>query len=85
LLVLAGLPLWRWIREHKAARAALVGVNAGVVGLLLAALYDPVWTSAVHGAGDVAFALLFWLALAVLRMPVWGLAPASALLGAVFL
>lgn len=85
LLVFAGLPLWRWVREHKAARSALAGVNAGVVGLLLAALYDPVWTSAVHGAGDVAFALLFWLALAVLRVPVWGLAPASALLGAVFL
>lgn len=85
LLVFAGLPLWTWVRQHEKARSALAGVNAGVVGLLLAALYDPVWTSAVHGAGDFAFALLFWLALAVLRVPVWGLAPASAVLGAVFL
>ncbi|GGC62257.1 chromate efflux transporter [Marinobacter halophilus] len=85
LLVFAGLPLWTWVRQHEKARSALAGVNAGVVGLLLAALYDPVWTSAVHGAGDFAFALLFWLALAVLRVPVWGLAPASAALGAVFL
>ncbi len=85
LLVFAGLPLWSWLREHPQARSALAGVNAGVVGLLLAALYDPVWTSAVHGATDLAFALVFWLALAVLRWPVWGLAVASAILGAVFL
>lgn len=85
LLVFAGLPLWRWLREHQPARSALAGVNAGVVGLLLAALYDPVWTSAVHGPTDLALALLFWLALAVMRWPVWGLAPASVILGAVFL
>ncbi|MBR9871495.1 MAG: chromate transporter, partial [Gammaproteobacteria bacterium] len=84
LLVFAGLPLWRWIRKHEKARAALAGVNAGVVGLLLAALYDPVWTSAVQGSMDFAIALLLWLALAVLRWPVWGLAPVSAILGVVF-
>lgn len=83
LLVFAGLPLWRWIRKHEKARSALAGVNAGVVGLLLAALYDPVWTSAVHGAMDLAIVLALWLALAVLRWPVWGLAPVSAILGAV--
>jgi len=81
LLVFAGLPLWRWVRKHPKARAALAGVNAGVVGLLLAALYDPVWTSAVQGSMDFAIALLLWLALAVLRWPVWGLAPVSAILG----
>ncbi|WP_323752828.1 chromate efflux transporter [Marinobacter sp.] len=81
LLVFAGLPLWRWIREHAKARSALAGVNAGVVGLLLAALYDPVWTSAVHGSTDLAIILVLWLALAVLRWPVWGLAPVSAILG----
>ena len=85
LLVFAGLPLWQWLREHEKARAALAGVNAGVVGLLLAALYDPVWTSAIHGAGYFALALVFWLALVIVRVPVWLLAPASALLGAVFL
>lgn len=85
LLVFAGLPLWQWLREHEKARAALAGVNAGVVGLLLAALYDPVWTSAIHGAGYFALALVFWLALVILRVPVWLLAPASALIGAVFL
>lgn len=85
LLVFAGLPIWRWLREHDAARAALAGVNAGVVGLLLAALYDPVWISAVHGAPDLALVLLLWLGLAVVRLPVWVLAPLSALVGAVWL
>lgn len=85
LLVFAGLPLWQWLRHHKAARSVLAGVNAGVVGLLLSALIDPVWMSAVHSAGDVAFVLLAWLALALLRIPVWILAPASAVAGGLLL
>ena len=85
LLVFAGLPLWGWVRQHDAARSALAGVNAGVVGLLLAALYDPVWTSAVHGPGDLAFALVFWLGLWSGKVPVWVLAPLSALAGAIVL
>ncbi|MEP1215432.1 MAG: chromate efflux transporter [Marinobacter sp.] len=81
LLVFAGLPLWSYIREHGGVRAALAGVNAGVVGLLLAALYDPVWTSAVHSSGTMAFVFLAWVSLAVWRVPVWILAPGSALAG----
>lgn len=81
LLVFAGLPLWSYIRRHEVARAALAGVNAGVVGLLLAALYDPVWTSAVHSSGAIAFALSAWVSLAIWRVPVWILAPVSALAG----
>lgn len=81
LLVFAGLPLWSYIRSHEVARAALAGVNAGVVGLLLAALYDPVWTSAVDSSGAIAFVLLTWVSLAVWRVPVWILAPLSALAG----
>jgi chromate transporter len=85
LLVFAGLPLWSWLREHRRARSALAGVNAGVVGLLLAALYDPVWTSAVHGAVDLGLVLVLWLCLAVWRVPVWLLAPLSALAGVILL
>lgn len=81
LLVFTGLPLWAYIRSHEVARAALTGVNAGVVGLLLAALYDPVWTSAVHSTGSLGFVLLAWISLTVWRVPVWLLAPASALVG----
>lgn len=82
LLVFAGLPLWQWLRGHDLARSALSGVNAGVVGLLLAALYDPVWTSAVNTSAGLAFVLAAWWALTVARVPVWVLAPASALTGA---
>ncbi|MCL7943348.1 chromate efflux transporter [Marinobacter sp. ATCH36] len=84
LLVFAGLPLWSYIRNHEVARAALAGVNAGVVGLLLAALYDPVWTSAVDSSGSIAFVLLAWASLTVWRVPVWLLAPSSALAGLLF-
>ncbi|MFC4260587.1 chromate efflux transporter [Marinobacter lacisalsi] len=84
LLVFAGLPLWQWLRQHDQARSMLAGVNAGVVGLLLAALFDPVWTSAVHSPAGVAFVLAAWWALAVVRVPVWLLAPGSAALGAAF-
>ncbi|MEX2476412.1 chromate efflux transporter [Marinobacter sp.] len=81
LLVFAGLPLWAWVRTHAMVRAALTGVNAGVVGLLLAALYDPLWTSAVHSSGGLAFVLVAWVCLAIWRIPVWVLAPVSALAG----
>ncbi len=66
LLVVGALPFWQALRGHPAIQASLVGVNAGVVGLLLAALYDPIWTTAIRSRADfglalAAFALLlFW-------------------------
>ena len=71
LLVTGALPFWEYARRHPALRSALVGVNAAVVGLLLAALYRPVWTSAVTGAGEFALALFAFLLLAVWRLPPW--------------
>lgn len=58
LLVAGSLPLWRSIASRPAAVRAVAGVNAAVVGLLGAALYDPVWTSAVQSALDVAIAVI---------------------------
>jgi chromate transporter len=58
LLVAGALPLWRSIADRPVAVRAVAGVNAAVVGLLGAALYDPVWTSAVRGASDVAIAVI---------------------------
>lgn len=63
LLVLGALPFRDALRQRDAVRAAMAGVNAGVVGLLLSALYDPVWTRAIHsradfGLGLAAFGLL---------------------------
>jgi chromate transporter len=71
LLVVGMLPFWAEVRHAGAARAALAGVNAVVVGLLLAALYDPVWISAVGNGADVALVLAAYLLLAVYRWPAW--------------
>jgi len=57
LLVVGALPFWEALRRRAGIRSAVAGVNAGVVGILLAALYDPVWTSAVHSRADFALAL----------------------------
>ena len=57
LTAVAGVPLWRWLSGHPAAQGALAGINAAVVGILGAALYDPVWTTAVLGKADVAIAV----------------------------
>jgi len=66
LLVLGALPHWNAWRQKTGMRAALNGINAAVVGILLAALYDPIFTSAIEGRGDFALAaaafalLVFW-------------------------
>ncbi|HPU54405.1 MAG TPA: chromate transporter, partial [Burkholderiaceae bacterium] len=57
LLVVGALPFWDALRQRPAVQSALAGVNAGVVGILLAALYDPVWTSAIHSRMDFGLAL----------------------------
>jgi chromate transporter len=64
LLVVGALPLWETLRGGQGARAALTGINAGVVGLLLAALYDPVWTSAVGSRADFGLVLASFILLA---------------------
>jgi chromate transporter len=69
LLVLGVLPFWHGLRRLKAARAAMQGANAAVVGLLLAALYNPVWVSAVAGPGDFALALLGFALLTIAEIP----------------
>ena len=70
-LAIGPLPFWNWFRQHPAMRSVLKGVNAAVVGLLLAALYDPVWTSAIHSAGDFAIAVVAMLLLVSWKVPPW--------------
>ena len=82
LLVAGALPFWEPLRRSAHAQAALAGVNAAVVGLLLAALYDPVWTSAILGAVDLGLALLAFVALVFWRMPPWAVVLACATAGA---
>ena len=69
LIGLAGLPVWLWLGHHPAARAALAGINATVVGVLGAALYNPIWLSAVGNGRDVAIALVGFLLLERWRVP----------------
>lgn len=82
LLLLGVLPFWDALRASAPVRSALRGVNAAVVGLLLAALYDPVWTSAIFGAADLALALGAFLLLSFWRWPAWVVVVLTALAGA---
>src|SRR6185503_14722931 len=82
LLVFATLPHWQTLRQKQAARNALAGVNAAVVGLLLAALYQPVWTSAIFAPVDLALALAAFLLLVVWRVSPWIIVILTALGGA---
>lgn len=58
LLVSAMLPLWQGLQRYPLAASAIAGVNAGVVGLLAAALYDPIWVSVVHHISDIVIAAI---------------------------
>ncbi|PCK83516.1 chromate transporter [Rhizobium sophoriradicis] len=71
LLVYGMLPFWDGLRTRPAMQAAMRGVNAAVVGILGAALYSPVWTSAVLSPRDFALALTGFLLLTVWKAPPW--------------
>ena len=72
LLVAAGLPAWQWITEQPRAASAIAGVNAAVVGILIAALYDPIVTSGIETAADLAIAAIAFLIIGVWkRSPLW--------------
>jgi len=69
LLVAGALPFWEGLRRLPLAHAALAGANAAVVGVLAQALYDPVWTGAVHALPDGVLATMGFVALAFFRVP----------------
>ena len=72
LLVVGALPFWETLRQRDGVQRAMAGVNAAVVGVLLAALYDPVWTSAIHSKADFGLALAAFGLLVYARLsPVW--------------
>ncbi|HEY4405939.1 MAG TPA: chromate efflux transporter, partial [Xanthobacteraceae bacterium] len=81
LLVFGALPFWASLRGEPRAQAALRGVNAAVVGLLLAALYRPVWTSAIMAPVDFALAIAAFLVLAFWKWPPWLVVVLAALAG----
>jgi chromate transporter len=71
LLVIGVMPFWNLIRVRPGFQSALRGVNAAVVGLLLAALYNPVWTSAIKGRADFGLAVVAYGLLALWKLPPW--------------
>ena len=81
LLVIGILPFWDQLRHNLRMQAALAGVNAAVVGLLLAALYQPMWTTAIGGAEDFALALAALVALVFWKLPPWLVVVATAGIG----
>ncbi len=81
LLVAGTAPFWERLRRSTRMQAALAGVNAAVVGLLLAALYHPVWSDTIVSPRDFAAALVAFVALVFWRVPPWAVVIASAALG----
>ncbi|MBE1523906.1 chromate efflux transporter [Nesterenkonia lutea] len=87
LLVLAAVPFWERLRSDSRAQKVLLGVNAGVVGILAAALYTPVFTTGVLqvGIGSLVLAIGAFLALNSWRVPAWAVVVAAGLIGWVLL
>jgi chromate transporter len=83
LLMLGALPFWEALRRQPLAQAALRGINAAVVGLLLAALYHPVWTAAIHSGSDFALGATAFLLLLMWKVPPWIVVLMCAVGGAV--
>jgi chromate transporter len=83
LVLLGALPFWDAFRKRIGAQAVMRGVNAAVVGVLGAALYDPVWTTTVHSPRDFGIALVGFVLLVVWRAPPLAVVTFSAAAGVV--
>lgn len=81
LLVIGTLPLWQTLSGHRLARRALSGVNAGVVGILAAALYHPVFTTGITSPLTLVIGAAAFVALSVWKAPAWAVVAAAGLLG----
>lgn len=81
LLVGGALPFWESLRAMPVFQSALKGINAAVVGLLLTALYHPVWTSAIHAPADFALGLVAFGLLMFWKCPPWAVVVLTALGG----
>ncbi|KOX15761.1 chromate efflux transporter [Nocardiopsis sp. NRRL B-16309] len=81
LLVVGALPFWERLRDHARARRAMAGAGAAVVGVLAAALYDPVFLQGVVSPATMALAAVAFVALAVWRLPAWAVVVAAGAIG----
>lgn len=83
LLVIVILPFWGRVRENRTVRSAISGANAAVVGVLGAALYQPIWTSSITRPSDLVIMLTGYVLLVSWRLPVWAivlLIPSAAII-----
>lgn len=81
LLLVAVLPSWNRLRQWGSAQSLMRGANAAVVGILAAALYEPVWTSAILGPQQFALALAGFLLLVRWQLPAWAVVALLAAAG----
>ncbi|KAF6576275.1 chromate transporter [Paenibacillus sp. EKM212P] len=78
LLVVGALPFWNGLRNNPKIQGALVGINAAVVGILMAALYDPLWTTAILKPMDFTLAIILFMMLVFWKLPPWVVVLAGA-------
>ena len=81
LLILGFLPFWASLRSNPKVKGALMGVNAAVIGILIAAFYTPIWTSTIMEPIDFAFAAILFFMLAYWKLPPWIIVVTGALGG----
>ncbi|NPC94600.1 chromate transporter [Bacillus sp. WMMC1349] len=81
LLILGALPFWDTLRRNPKINGALMGVNAAVVGILISAFYEPIWTSSILEPLDFAFAALLFSMLVYWKLPPWVIVVTGAIGG----
>lgn len=84
LLVIGALPFWERMRNNLYMRAALYSINATVVGILLAALYQPIWTTTIYKPQNFCMALIALIALMFWKLPPWLVVLGGGLVGGIF-
>lgn len=84
LLVLGVLPYWENLRKNSRVKAALISINASVVGILLAALYNPLWTTAILNPSDFVLVMLLFGLLVYWKLPPWLIVILGAMGGILF-
>ncbi|WP_169081579.1 chromate efflux transporter [Paenibacillus sp. PL91] len=85
LLVIGALPFWEALKQNKAAQAALRGINAGIVGILLAALYDPIFVDTVSTSIQFVFVIVLFIFIQLWKRPPWQAVLLAAIAGLLFL
>jgi chromate transporter len=81
LLIFGTLPFWDALRRNAKVKSALMGVNAAVVGILISALYDPIWTNSILSTIDFSVAAILFSMLVFWKLPPWIIVVTGAMSG----